>query len=402
MIFNRLIFGRFRSGASVLLPLPFVSFLFALFLFAMPFWAVPSECPGISAHAKFGRKGKHTESAADSHFEEGLSKMKRKDFDGAIDAFSQAVYFARNGYHPQSHYWLGICYMITLQDKKAILSLQKAVQQSVEPLPDAWVAMAEINIRNHDFVEARKCISSAMMNRASSERCSYLRGLMSDAEGQYAVAATHYKRALGKIPWTWTDCWMKYAECLMKMKRWADAIHQFQAILHSESILKGEPLDRIYHDIGVCRLGIGDHQGAIDNWFRSLDYNKENPEVWLQLGMLFEAEKHFSSAVKYYKEFARLMPPDSRDPRIQQVRDRITGIEHSLRPNETAPEIAQPSPYMRKQLEVQGGPAGYDGGGGYDTGGNGGGAPGGDSGANSGAEAGDSPGPPVNDSDSGF
>ncbi|MBZ0189095.1 MAG: tetratricopeptide repeat protein, partial [Candidatus Obscuribacterales bacterium] len=248
-------------------------------------------------------------------------------------------------------YWLGMCYMGKFEDKKAILSLEKAIQQSIVPLPDAFVAMAEINIRNHDFDSARRNISSAMMNKASFQRCSYLRALMSDAEGKYAVAAGQYRSALGEAPWTWTECWVKYAETLMKMKKWQEAIREFYSILHTDTPLKNEPLDRIYHDIGVCLLAIGDHQGAIDNWFRSLDYNKTNPEVWLQLGMLYEAEKHFSSAVNNYKEFLRLLPPESQDPRIQQVQDRLTKIEHQLRPNETVPEIAKPSPYMRRQVE---------------------------------------------------
>ncbi|HMO21684.1 MAG TPA: tetratricopeptide repeat protein, partial [Candidatus Melainabacteria bacterium] len=84
--------------------------------------------PALDApvEAKFGRRGKNTHKPADENYETGLKKMRAEDLDGAIDAFSQAIYFARNGYHPEANYWLGICFMGKGENKKAEDTLLRA------------------------------------------------------------------------------------------------------------------------------------------------------------------------------------------------------------------------------------------------------------------------------------
>ncbi|MBI1269683.1 tetratricopeptide repeat protein [bacterium] len=308
--------------------------------------------PGLDApvEAKFGRRGKNTHKPADENYETGLKKMRAEDLDGAIDAFSQAIYFARNGYHPEANYWLGVCYMGKGENKKAEDTLLRAISQSVEPMPQAWLAVAELRIRTgQSYMQVRDALNNASKAKANYQQVSYLYGLYSYGRGEYMNAMSHFYRALGDKPWTWTKVWVKYAECKMQLKKWAEANREFNAILNTDTPLKDEPLERLYADIALCKLNLGDHQGAIDHWMRSLDYNKTNHEVWLQLGMLYESEKHYSSAVKAYKNFLRYCPTG--DPRGQQCKDRITKIEHMLNPNETAPQPAKPSPYMRQQLD---------------------------------------------------
>src|SRR5688572_17331808 len=62
----------------------------------------------------------NTVDPAVNNFQEGLKKMKAADIDGAVDAFLQAVYFARNNYHPAAQYFLGLCYKLQNKDSKAI------------------------------------------------------------------------------------------------------------------------------------------------------------------------------------------------------------------------------------------------------------------------------------------
>src|SRR5581483_2744387 len=100
---------------------------------------------GSIAWAKLGRKGKYTESEPERLYHEGERRLKNDDLDGAIDAFLQATYFARNGYYPEAYYWLGIAYMGKgNQDNKAIEALEKAVAQAVEEDTEALIAIAEI------------------------------------------------------------------------------------------------------------------------------------------------------------------------------------------------------------------------------------------------------------------
>ncbi len=300
------------------------------------------------ALAKFGRKGQNTATPAENHFWEGTSRMRSKDYDGAIDSFLQAVYFARNGFYPEAHYWLGVCYKEKGKDDKAVASLTVATNTSVEPLPDAWLTLAEVHLRNARYQEAADAIGGARMAGAPYEKQYYLEGLIAENQKQFSTAEAYFNSALGDKPWKWTSAWMHYAECKMKQQKWLDALREFQELLKTDQPLKNEPLDRIYSDIGVCCLSIGDHQGAMDNWHRSLDYDITNQETHINVAMLLESEKHYSSAIKEYKEGLKyLVEKKPHDPRIQQLRDRIIRLEHTIKPRELAPKQAKPSPYMR-------------------------------------------------------
>ncbi len=306
------------------------------------------------AMAKYGRKGKNTQTPAEAHFYEGTARMRARDFDGAIDSFLQAVYFARNGFYPEAHYWLGICYKEKYKDDKAIASLKVATNTSVEPLPDAFIAMAEIHLRNERFEEAEEAVGGARMAGAPYEKQYYLEGLIAENKKEYQTAEAYFVSALGEKPWKWTSAWMHLAECKMKQKKWLESLREFNELLKTDQPLKNEPFDRIYSDMGVCALAIGDHQGALDNWHRSLDYDNTNPETHINLGMMLESEKHYSAAIKEYKEAIKyLIERKPNDPRIQQLRNRIIKLEQMIKPSEMAPQRAKPSPYMRKKDEEQ-------------------------------------------------
>jgi hypothetical protein len=62
--------------------------------------------------------------------------------------------------------------------------------------------------------------------------------------------------------------------------------------------------------------------------------------------MMFDQERHISSAIKEYKEFCRTCPEQKRTSAVQQ---RIAMLEQMLGPSQAAPQAPQPSPYMRKQ-----------------------------------------------------
>lgn len=354
-----------------------------------------------AALAKRGRSGKNTEIPSEAHFASGKAKLNAEDLDGAIDAFLQATYFARNGYYPEAYYWLGISYMDRANamgniggddDKKAVEALEKAVSQSVDEPTDAFLALAQIHLRNKRWDECENAVKSIRKyDEKTTKKIEHIYGLMEDRKGDevtpdttdtwaafkgmkgyekgremeqkmskeaadakrkghYMNAESHFLRALGQKPWSWTHVWLLYCEEKMKQQKWAEALRELLALKNTRSAANviRTPLSRMHKDIGFCELALGNHQGAMDDWRRALDYNPKDYEVWLQIGMLLETERHYSSAVKYYKEFLRLRE-GTKDERINQVRDRLTKIEHMLNPNEAAPARPKPSPYMRNE-----------------------------------------------------
>lgn len=301
---------------------------------------------GVGIHPAYakGHHGKSTAEPSQENFEEGQRRYKAKELDGAIDSFLQAIYFSRNGYNPSAYFWLGLTYYDKGgQDQKAIDALTKCCEQSLKFEPDAHYLLGELYLRNKRLDEASR-EAGLMLNQSptlgSRSKAYNLLGKISEAQGNFAEASSYYMDALGDRPWKYTEAWVNYGEVLMKEKSFEAAFAQFRNLLESPVALKNVPFDRVYNDVGTCMIMKGDHQGALDNWRKALQYNNENASVHLQIAVCFDKEKHISSAIQEYKEYIRLAP----DPKTAaQIQDRVTALEQQLHPM-PLPERPKPPP----------------------------------------------------------
>src|SRR5215471_3141131 len=294
--------------------------------------AVPFAAQPAWAKKKAAPKAENTTEPAIKNYEDGLQKLKAGDIDGAIDAFLQAIYFARNNYHPAAYFMLGNCYKLKHEDAKALEALGKHVLQNVGPSPDAHCDIAEILLRNNRDREAE-----AELNRALTEfkgpgpRAHNMMGKLLEKKGDLKSAAWHFEQALGDQPWVYTEAWMNFAENMMKQREWSEAIQQFVAIgvRAQAKTLLGVDHEKLNLDLGSCQLNKGDHSGALESWHRVLMFNPDNAEAHIYLGLTLDKEQHISAAIKEYRAFLRVAPMD---PKAQLVKDRLTELEQKITP----------------------------------------------------------------------
>lgn len=305
-----------------------------------------------SALAKVRSSGKNTVEPSKENLALGLSKYKQKDFDGAIDAFLQAIYFNRSSYNPQAYYWLGLSYQEKKSDAKAVEALKKSIEQTIGPSPQSHLHLAQIYLRNDRLNEATTEANQAWVEfHSKAPEAHNILGLIAQKRGDLHGADDQFLGALGdKKPWRYTEAWMNYAENLIKEKRWGDAIIQLHDMLNNRAPLKGLSLEQVYLDIGICLLAKGDHQGAMDNWHETLNYNPDNAMAHLQLALLLDSERHISSAIKEYKEYIRLSPDN---PQVAKIKNQVLKLEQILRStqNTTAGEGEMKTPYSSSSYE---------------------------------------------------
>jgi tetratricopeptide (TPR) repeat protein len=304
----------------------------------------------VPCHARV--KAANTEDPMIKNHDIGMECIKKGDWDGAVDAFLQSVYFARNNYAPDSYHYLAVSYMAKKQDLKAIEAAKKAIEQSTGAAFRTHILLAEIYLRNNRLDEAEQECSEAMSADSRTEenlRGHYLYGRVFEAKGSPWQAQLQYEYALGDKPWTFTDAWMAYAELMMKQKNWVSAIAQFNDMIKSEKVLKGMDYPHLYYDLGICLLAKGDHQGAMTDWHKGLSLNMAEADIHLQLAMMFDAERHISSAIKEYKEFTRYSTDQIK---VAKAKQRLEMLEQMVAPAE-APYQVKMSPLMRKQQEME-------------------------------------------------
>jgi tetratricopeptide (TPR) repeat protein len=282
------------------------------------------------ALAKVRSSGKNTVEPSKENLALGLARYKQKDFDGAIDSFLQSIYFNRSSYNPQAYYWLGLCYQEKKLDGKAIEALKKSIEQTIGKSPDAHLHLAQLYLRNDRLEEAAAEANQAWVEfQGKAPEAHNILGLIAERRGDWRGAEDQFLEALGeKKPWRYTEAWMNYAENLIKQKRWGDAIIQLRDMLNNDAPLKGLSPEQIYLDIGICLLAKGDHQGAMDNWHESLNYNPDNAMAHLQLALLLDSERHISSAIKEYKEYIRLSPDNLE---VAKIKNQVLKLEQILK-----------------------------------------------------------------------
>jgi tetratricopeptide (TPR) repeat protein len=312
-------------------------------------WSAASYVSPVEAR-RTARDHPQTELPSDQNFRKGKERYNSGDYDGAIDSFLQSVYFARNNYQPVANLWLGKAYMMKHEDFKAIDSFKKAIEQSLSGNVEAHVLLGEVYLRCSRDEEAMTQASYALSD--AEGRCPEGHNLMGKVNifrENYGGAIGDFENALGDKPWTYTEAWMNLAECMMKVKNYVGALQQFKGMIDSYKKLVGINYQQIHLDIGLCLLAKGDHQGAIDNWHETLDYNVGNAEAHLQLAMIYDAENHIQSSIDEYKQYIRY---SSDANKVQRAKMRIQLLEQKLIPTE-APTAPRPSPYMRQQMEEQ-------------------------------------------------
>ena len=326
--------------------LPHISFFLAIALLL---------ATGLTSPSLARKNDENTSGASDKNYKIGLKAFERGDFDGAVDAQLQAIYFSRNGYRPDAYYQLGLAYQAKKEYVKAYEALSKSCTQAMDKANEAHLALAQVctSLKKYDEAtqEQARAFEGLRWKDPLWYRCKFQQANNLDAWGKNEAACGCYTEALGEQPWHTWEPWIRYAECLMKMKSWVDAYQTLDKMLTTNATVKGLDFERVHLDLGICALAKGNHQGAMDNWRKVLEYNPDNKEAHLQLGLLLDSEQHLSSAITEYKYFLRMAGTD--DPlRTKQVDTRIMLLEQQLNPAPATAPVA-PSAYMRNQQMQQ-------------------------------------------------
>jgi len=272
----------------------------------------------------------NTAGPSDKNYKAGIKAFKKGDYDGAIDAELQAIYFARNGYQPDAYLQLGLAYQAKKNYPKAYEALSKSTSQAMDKANEAHLALSQVCTEMKKYeestVEVNRAYDGLEWGKGLWGRVKYQQAYNLDMWGQWASACSAYGECMGPKPYRFWYPWIGLAECMMKMKKWVDAYQCLNGMIVTDATIKGLDFERVYLDMGICALAKGNHQSALDNWHKVLEYNPDNKEAHLQLALMLDSEQHFSSAITEYKYFIR-MAGEGDEQRVKEVEKRIQMLE---------------------------------------------------------------------------
>src|SRR5262249_23924817 len=147
----------------------------------------------------------------------------------------------------------------------------------IEEPTDAFLALAEIHLRNKRWDDCEQCVQRIKKyDKKTSQKVQYIYGLMEDKKAEdvtlgdagehfkklgssydkaadffkkksveamesekrmhWSMAESHFEQALGEHPWTWTKVWVLLIEEKMKLGKWQDALKEANFLLNSDKI----------------------------------------------------------------------------------------------------------------------------------------------------------------------
>jgi Tfp pilus assembly protein PilF len=211
--------------------------------------------------------------------------------------------------------------------------------------------MAQILMRNDRDVEADDEAKNALKDSDGlCPEAHNIMGQLSCRNNAFMEAEWQFLTALGEHPWKYTEAWMNMAECRMKATNWIGGYDLLQKLLDAKGRLENVDLPKIWYDMGLCKLARGDHQGALDSFHQCLEIDPNFYLSHLELAIMLESEKHYSSAIKEYGDFVQTAPANN--PKVALAKERIQMLEQKISAP-VAPVVVAPSPYMREQQQKQ-------------------------------------------------
>ncbi|MGN8257915.1 type IV pilus biogenesis/stability protein PilW [Pseudomonas sp. SMSB3] len=132
--------------------------------------------------------------------------------------------------------------------------------------------------------------------------------LVFQAEGEPALAQTHFARALAVRPGD-TRIRNNFGSFLYAQQRFAEAEQMFR--LASADTLYPER-SRVFENLGLTALRLDDRAQAHAYLSKALQLNRHQPRALLEMAELSYENRHYVPARDYYDRFSQLSDPSAR------------------------------------------------------------------------------------------
>lgn len=173
---------------------------------------------------------------------------------------------------------------------------------------EAQLAVARGYISAASWANAKRSLEKAMALDSGIAETYVLYAVVYEAEEEYELAETHYRRAL-RMTATDPQALYNYGTFLHRRGRYEDAIEQLAKVVRNTDY---RARSQAYEALGLAQLAAGDREAARASFERALSLNNRLGPSELELAWMAFDRGDLPSAVARYDRFRAIAKPTAR------------------------------------------------------------------------------------------
>ena len=183
---------------------------------------------------------------------------------------------------------------------------------TVEPSPEEALKtrteLARSYIREENWDDAKRNLRLAAEIDPNSPEVYEAFALVYQSTGEYELAEENFEKAIS-LQNPFSRARNNYAAFLYSRDRFREAERQLEVVIR-DTLYEARP--RAFVNLGLCRVRLGDMDGAQEAFVRALKMDRDNVIALLELAHIEYGEKNWAAAERYlemYRGLVRRQPP---------------------------------------------------------------------------------------------
>ena len=250
----------------------------------------------------------------DKNIEKALDLFKKKEYEKAIDAFSQILETVHDNAELYNN--LALCYANISESEQAEKYYLKAI--SINPkLPQIYINLADLYFKQRNFADAIDLLQSASYEIPEDLVIAHYLARVYMEDARLDLAIDELNKILEEQPENY-DAYYDLARVYFELGNYDLAISNFENVLEYKN-----DNEWIYYYLGQAYEANNEVDEALSNYLRAIAISEQFYPAYKKAGVLFLAKNDFDNATEYFEEYIKLGVPEDEAKLIKKTIERI-------------------------------------------------------------------------------
>lgn len=257
----------------------------------------------------------------DKKIEKALELFKNKDWDKAIDAFSQIL--EKETENPVLYNNLALCYFNVGELEQAEKFFLKALGLD-HKLAEVYINLADLYFRQRNFADAIDLLQLGTAELPENLVLKHYLARVYMEDARLDLAIDELDKILEVQPENY-DAYYDMARVYFELGNYDLAIENFENVLKYK-----DDNEWVYYYLGQAYEANDEIDKALSNHLRAIALNQDFYPAYKKAGIIFLARNDFDDAIEYFEDYIKLGVPEEEAESIKKTIERIKSTKNGM------------------------------------------------------------------------
>lgn len=253
----------------------------------------------------------------DKKIEKALKLFQNKEYEKAIDAFSQILETVHDNAELYNN--LALSYSCIGESEQAEKYYLKAL--SINPkLAQVYINLADLYFKQRNFADAVDLLQTGSFEIPDNLLITHYLARVYMEDSRLDLAIDELNKILEQQPENY-DAYYDLARVYFELGNYDLAISNFENVLEYKN-----DNEWIYYYLGQAYEANNEVDNALSSYLRAIAISEEFYPAYKKAGILFLAKNDFDNAVEYFEEYIKLGVSEEEVKNIKKTIERIKKV----------------------------------------------------------------------------